>query len=627
MKISLRPSYFIRKKCTHILTTNFHRYKRHKNTLTQDQANSLEGALKALQNALLAKDTESAKERAKSVEKLMNEFLPRSFSEKTRNTVLGLAIALCLAVLIRLMWFELYEIPTGSMRPTLKEKDHLIVSKTAFGINVPFSTDHFYFSNDLVQRNGIFVFTGENMDIRDVDTRYFYLFPGKKMYIKRLMGKPGDTLYFYGGLLYGIDKNGNDISQELQPDRLDKIEHVPFLSFEGKVTLPSYPTNGVFSPVVLKQMNEPVAKLSVTGLRQVTGKVLKTPLTPDTGTDPSIRYADLWGIKNYGMARLLTKDQLKFHTKDTSSDGVLYMEIRHNPDLQDLTIQRDAQGRTRPVIDLHTSVIPLQEEQLKNLFSNLYTVRFIVKNGRAHSYGRKNINPQDPFFPVLANVPDGTYEFYYGKAYKISFEGLAFELEKNHPLYDFSPERVQLFYNLGMEFDTRFSPENRYTPYFPLRYVYFRNGSFYALGAPLLKSGDPILTAFEAKEKERQASSSPQQPYYPFIDNGPPLLADGKTDAAFIRKYGFTIPPKMYLALGDNHAVSADSRDFGFVPEDNIRGAPDFIFWPVGSRFGHPNQPPYPFFNFPRSVIWTLVALCLAITFVIQRKRNKLPLL
>ena len=58
---------------------------------------------------------------------------------------------------------------------------------------------------------GIVIFSGQDMDISDVDTKYFLIFPGKKQFIKRLVGKPGDSLYFYGGLIYGIDKDGNDL--------------------------------------------------------------------------------------------------------------------------------------------------------------------------------------------------------------------------------------------------------------------------------------------------------------------------------------------------------------------------------------------------------------------------------
>jgi signal peptidase I len=154
----------------------------------------------------------------------------------------------------------------------------------------------------------------------------------------------------------------------------------------------------------------------------------------------------------------------------------------------------------------------------------------------------------------------------------------------------------------------------------PSRYTYFRNGDLYLLGAPILKKEDPALIQFAAREKTRQAASSPQAPFFPFEDTGAPPNAD------FIKQYGIMIPEKSYLVLGDNHAMSSDSREFGFVPQSNLRGGPDFIFWPPGARWGLPNQPAYPFFNLPRIIVWITAAGCIALSIRYWRKRNSLPL-
>lgn len=621
MKNFFSFSYVLRRKYHRLLAETRRRYRKKQVNLSQEQKKRFEERWNELYSSLKDGDRKKWKEKAADLELCVRTALPKTSLEKSVHTVSGIAIALFLAILIRLVWFELYEIPTGSMRPTLKEQDRLIVSKTTFGINVPLRTDHFYFSEALVQRSGIFVFTGENMDIRDVDTLYFYVFPGKKMYIKRLMGKPGDTLYFYGGLLYGVDASGNDISHQLQPGQLEKIDHVPFLYFEGKTITAPYPVNGVYSPVIIKHFNEPVAKLQVADFGKPTGKLVKNSITQMLPP----RYGDLWGMKNFGMARLLTKQQVQDSGREILGKGNLYLEIRHDPDLHNLQILRDEQGRFRPVMQPEVSFIPLQEHHLRTLFSNLYTVRFVVRNGKAFSYGRPINTLQKSNLPALEDVPDGTYEFYYGKAYKIVFGGIATELDPSHPLYRFSEERIALFYNLGTEFDTRLSPENRSGPYYPRRYVYFRNGTFYALGAPLLSKDDPTLQEFLTRENEKRASAPANRPYLPFIDHGPPLLSDGSPDIDFIRHYGFTIPARSYLGLGDNHAVSSDSRDFGFIPEDNIRGAPDYIFWPPGKDFGRPNQPPYPFFNLPRTVVWIFAAVSIGIGVYIRKKRNELP--
>lgn len=42
------------------------------------------------------------------------------------------------------------------------------------------------------------------------------------------------------------------------------------------------------------------------------------------------------------------------------------------------------------------------------------------------------------------------------------------------------------------------------------------------------------------------------------------------------------IPKGYYLVLGDNRTDSTDSRVFGFVSEDDIKGTTDFSLWPFG---------------------------------------------
>lgn len=601
-----------------------HLFMQRKMALSSALSQQLTNTLTSLEQAILDKDKKQASLLAKQTELFLKNHLPKSAFERTRDFILGLVMALAIALLIRQMWFELYEIPTGSMRPTFKEQDRVSVSKTDFGINLPFSTKHLYFNPKLVQRNGIFIFTVEDMDFRDADTVYFYIFPGKKLLIKRLMGKPGDTLYFYGGKIYGMDEKGHDISQELQLAQLDKIEHVPFTTFEGKVETSS--THTINSPVTLYQMNEPIAKLWALSSTQAKGELFSKFLLKD----PHMRYSDLWGIGNFAKVRLLSKEQvIQFTNQDITAlpDAVLYLEIKHHPNLRHVQIGRDERNRLRPLIGLSTSIIPLQEHHLKALADNLYTSRFVVDKGFAHRYGLySKYFGSNHFFPYLPDVPNGTYEFYYGKAYAVKWQGITAELAPSSPLYRFDPQRLQLLFNLGMEFDTRFSPQSKQQYLKPSRYAYFREGDLYIMGAPILKKDDPTLTSFVEREKNRQLASRDQKTYEPFIDQGPPLLPNGELNKEFIQTFGLKIPPKSYLALGDNHAGSGDSREFGFVPEGNIRGGPDLIFWPPGTRMGRPNQPPYPFFNISRCVIWALGAGSIGLWYYFHRKRYLLPI-
>lgn len=46
------------------------------------------------------------------------------------------------------------------------------------------------------------------------------------------------------------------------------------------------------------------------------------------------------------------------------------------------------------------------------------------------------------------------------------------------------------------------------------------------------------------------------------------------------------VPNEFYFVLGDNRGSSTDSRDFGVIPKELIKGRADFILWPVTKMGG-----------------------------------------
>jgi len=591
---------------------SFKRYRRNLKKLDDATKESLLLQFAGLRASLAQKDLPVALKAVENLAMTLDHALPRTFWKRCWQSFVGIGIALFIAVLIRTMWFEPYTIPTGSMRPTLKEGDFLVVSKTDFGINVPLRPAHFYFDPDLVKHGSIIVFTAENMNIADSDTTYFYLFNGKKLLVKRLLGKPGDTLYFYGGKIYGIDRQGRDLAHLRDASWAQNLEHIPFIRFDGKAET-SKLKNGVFHEATFYQMDQPVAKLSATPMGSVFGEMLpaKTTLT---------QYSDLWGFKHFAMARLLNEEQLKtLYPKADVGKALLYLELAHHPSLQGGQMIRDEQNRLRPDLNYSTSILPLTDSQVTLISETLTSCRFIVKDGVAYRYGMSLHNQaMQDYLPKLPGVPNGTYEIEKGKAYQVLWGSRTKELPLTHPLYSKDPERVQLLYNLGIEFFNSYSPEKNSRAH-PSRYAYFRAGDLYLCGSSIVKKDDPNLVLFLKNEYQKQAISTSIRPYAPFEDAGPPIGSDGKIDADFIRKYGLVIPDKMYLALGDNHAMSGDSRQFGFVPEDNLRGSPSFLFWPTDSRFGSLPQALSSHVTFPNIFVW-----CAAILFaIISSYRNR----
>lgn len=614
------------RKSRKILEWSYGWYKKKGDTLNDEDLLAFEADMENLDHAYLRKDQVEADRLARKVEKFTNSHFKKSVWQYITEVIFALIVALAIATVIRQSWFELYEIPTGSMRPTFKEQDHLTVSKTQFGINIPLKTNHFIFDPQDVKRNGIVIWSGDGVALDDTDTTYFGIIPYKKRYVKRLMGKPGDTVYFYGGKIYAIDEKGNWLEELVNTPQLEKIEHIPFLSFEG---FPTSPKKGV---VQIEQMHQPIGRLSLNRRGELVGEIYNgtewvtdRPAASKAPHDQLKTYSDFWGIGNYAMARLLTPEQVKLYSDlDTknSEEGVLYLELIHHPSL---TYPKPYLSRQIPTVQMmlnpHHTLIPVQEKHLKRIMDNMYTARFEVKNGLARRYGITE-TPYSALNPQFPKVADGTYEFYYGKAYKVGFGGMTTELPADHPIYDASPGNVQNLYNFGIEFNKSYEPIAQNNLFFPHRYAYFRDGDLYILGAPIYPKEDPVLKSFVAKEEDKQNNSSENRPYIAFKDQGAPLK-NGKIDAEFIRTFGLPLATKQYLVLGDNHAMSSDSRVFGFLPEENLQGVPSLLLWP---KPGIPNQPSYPLFTLPRLIVWAIAATIALLWYFWRRYKLSRPL-
>lgn len=110
--------------------------------------------------------------------------------------------AVFLAVLIRTFLYEPFNIPSGSMKPTLLVGDYIFVSKKSYGYSrysFPFSlpvTDNRIWGSEKPKRGDVVVFRLPSNTSID--------------YIKRVVGLPGDRVQVMNGRLY---INGNLIER------------------------------------------------------------------------------------------------------------------------------------------------------------------------------------------------------------------------------------------------------------------------------------------------------------------------------------------------------------------------------------------------------------------------------
>lgn len=587
-KISIR-------KARKILKHACNCYEQMSDQLSAPERKRFEDELEKLDNAVKTGDKETAQKLAPDIEEFCKVRFKKSAFLHAKELTYALLFAAVVAICVRAMWFELYQIPSGSMRPTYQEQDHLSVSKTQFGINIPLMADHFYFDPDQVKRTGTIIFMGDNLPLEDASSWYW-----SRRYIKRLIGKPGDTVYFYGGRIYGIDKDGNPLNELLDSPNMQSLEHIPFLSFIGR---PEQLRQGV---VQIRQMHEPVGRvyLSPWGAKGevFNGKewVDDRPEALKEEHDTIQTYGDLWGINNYAVTRLITPAELKQNpnlAKLNLPSAPLYLEINHTPSFNRIN---------EPL----QTAIPLTQKHLDAIREHMYTTRFDVNEGLATPYRNG-----ETFFRTnsvrLPGVENGRYQFDNGRAEKVGMTAILTVLPEGHPLNKQNVELLQKLYNYGLEWVVEPSM-------LPNRYAYFRDGDLYLLGAPIISKDDPVLKEYLLKEEQHEKQS---KEYVAFKDSGAPLK-NGELNKRLIQTFGLKIPEKHYLVLGDNHAISGDSRIMGFIPEGNLSGVPDTLLWPIGPRWPHPDkESPYPTLTGPRIFVWVVAAIA-GIGFLIYYRRR-----
>ena len=119
----------------------------------------------------------------------------------TKNTLLkttgkGWFVPVFLIFVLRTFIYEPYQIPSGSMIPGLKVGDFILVNKHSYGLKVNRVGDTFALSAD-PEYGDVVVFIPPHVNVP---------------YIKRLIGKPGDTIGYLNKKIY---VNGKAIQQEL----------------------------------------------------------------------------------------------------------------------------------------------------------------------------------------------------------------------------------------------------------------------------------------------------------------------------------------------------------------------------------------------------------------------------
>jgi signal peptidase I len=174
--------------------------KRKRYRIPESVGTTVQGAIDEVDQARGSGDLERFRQAIVELDARMDEHLAFARKSPTRQYVESIGLALGVAFLLRAFVVEAFQIPSGSMIPTLEVGDHIFVSKFAYAIGVPF-TNFKLAQLDKPKRGDVIVF--KYPPDQSVD------------YIKRVVGLPGETVEVRSNEVF-ID--GKPVPRELSPE-------------------------------------------------------------------------------------------------------------------------------------------------------------------------------------------------------------------------------------------------------------------------------------------------------------------------------------------------------------------------------------------------------------------------
>jgi signal peptidase I len=140
---------------------------------------TVRAAVSQVEAARKSKQVDSLRQALSDLDGKMDEHLAFARKSAGRQYAESIGLALGVALLLRAFVVEAFQIPSGSMIPTLDVGDHIFVSKFAYAVGVPFTN----------------VKIAELGKPKRGDVVVFKYPPDQSIdYIKRVVGLPGETI-------------------------------------------------------------------------------------------------------------------------------------------------------------------------------------------------------------------------------------------------------------------------------------------------------------------------------------------------------------------------------------------------------------------------------------------------
>jgi signal peptidase I len=174
--------------------------KKKRYRIPESVATTLGAAVTEVEEARKSGDPERLRQANSELDGKMDEHVAFARKSAGRQYAESIGLALGVALLLRAFVVEAFQIPTGSMIPTLEVGDHIFVSKFSYAIGIPFTN----------------IKLAELGKPKRGDIIVFKYPPDQSMdFIKRVVGLPGETIEMHHNELF-ID--GRPMPREFQPN-------------------------------------------------------------------------------------------------------------------------------------------------------------------------------------------------------------------------------------------------------------------------------------------------------------------------------------------------------------------------------------------------------------------------
>lgn len=158
----------------------------------------LAGGIEKLEELIKAKppEMEALIEERRRMEQFVEDHLTRFRKSATREYIESIGVAVLIALALRAFVLEAFQIPSGSMIPSLRVGDHIFVSKMAYGVRVPMLPLHIggmripavSLNWSMPEPGDVIVFVTPENEVED--------------YIKRVIAVAGDTVEVREQMVY-----------------------------------------------------------------------------------------------------------------------------------------------------------------------------------------------------------------------------------------------------------------------------------------------------------------------------------------------------------------------------------------------------------------------------------------